>query len=176
MNAFTCGQVLLSLLALGLGTSAVGCGQEEERARPAVDAPPQAKTPDRLPPGDLLEGPEQIYGFRIPRAMRLDAKFPDRAYLIGEVDQGALTRYVKDRVLVAHVQVEAQRYVFPKARIRGAGDSLFRLEIQPRGTKTRLLILPIKEPEKVIGASDEDLWKRAGLRPDGSLIDPQNLE
>lgn len=165
----------LSLLALLLGGTAC---RDPADATPVAPPEPEeaATTPDRLPPGELLPGAESVFGFAVPRAMAIDAQFPGRVYIKGTVPQALVSDYVRSRVVVQHVQVEGRRYIFPKARIRGGGSALYRFEVSRDGTQTSIFIKELKAPPAIEGLSDEERWKQAGMRPDGSLIDPQNLE
>ncbi len=169
---------LLQAQALTLVIALVGCDDKEPQMPEShpEEAPPAPETPDRLPPGELLEGTERIYDFPVPRRMKIDAKFADRAHLLGEVGQRQLSDYVRKRVLTRHVQVEGRRYIFPKVRIRGGGPDLFRMEIVKEGAQTRLIITEIEKKKPLQGLTEAERWERAGMRPDGSLIDPQNLQ
>jgi hypothetical protein len=77
---------------------------------------------------------------------------------------------------VQHVQVEGTRYIFPRARIKGGSKELYRIEVSRLGPKTKIFIKWLPPPLPKEDISDGERWKRAGMRPDGSLIDPQNLE
>jgi hypothetical protein len=160
--------------------STTGCKKDREAGpvRPAEtqNAPPQPQTPDRLPPGELLEGPDRVFGFAIPRGMKLEAQFSGRADIVGTPSQQLVTDYVRQRVLVHHVQVEGTRYIFPQVRIRGAGTEIYRFEVRSDGGRTRIGIQHLVDREVPQELTDEERWKRAGMRPNGSLIDPQNLE
>lgn len=165
-------------IALGLVTWA--CNEEEAPLAPPpapIAAPPQATTPDRLPPGELMEGTEEAFGLPLPKKMRIDAAFRDSVHAIGSVDPGVLSNYVRQRVLVSHVEMADKRFVFPAVRIRGGDkDKIYRIEVQDRGHQSKLVVRDITPAPKVEGLTEAERWERAGMTPNGRLIDPNTLE
>lgn len=168
------------VIALALfGSGLVGCRDDEslEVVRPPSDqAAPTAASPDRLPPGKLLEGPDSAFELPIPKLLRVDASFPKDVYARGPVPLHDLADYVKERVQVRHVEMVGQRLIFPSARIKGGGDRILRVEVYPKGGEAWLLVHDATPPPAEQGLSEEERWKRVGLTPNGQLIDPQNLE
>lgn len=166
------------LLSVAWGVALVACRSEEPPPAPhADDAPPRATSPDRVAPGALLEGEVVAFGFRAPQDMRLVARFHDAAHFEGRVKLADLEDYVRARVVTRHVEVTPHRSVFPNARIRG-GDAqrIYRFEIVPKPPTVQLIIRDITPPPRTEGLSEEERWRRAGLTPDGKLLDPNELE
>lgn len=154
----------------------------EERAQaPVASAKPSAKpkTPDRLMPGELAEGDAALFGLRLPKKMRLEARFATSAHASGLIKSSELIDYVKRRITVRHVELAGSRTVFDKARIKGGDQQqLFRIEVIPKGRRTKLsveLLNPSKPPAEK-GLSEAERWRRAGLTPDGKQINPKELE
>jgi hypothetical protein len=146
-------------------------------ASPSASAKP--KTPDRLLPGELAEGDGDLFGLRLPKEMRLEARFPTSAHATGLVEANKLVDYVKRRILVRHVELAGSRTVFDKARIKGTHQKqLFRIEIIPKGRRSKLaieLLNPAKPPAEK-GLSEAERWRRVGLTPDGKQLNPKQLE
>jgi hypothetical protein len=48
----------------------------------------------------------------------------------------------------------------------------------PRSTafRTQMVVRDVTPPPVPSGETDEDRWRRAGLRPDGRLLDPKHME
>ena len=141
-------------------------------------APSQTPTPvDRLAKGELAPGKATVFGMAIPRKMRLDQQFKDTAYVSGNVRREQLSNYVRKRVSVAHVEVGAARTVFPAARINGdTTRHTYRIEIMKHGTGARMVIKDLTKPKPVQGISQAERWKRAGLTPQGKLINELEQE
>lgn len=137
---------------------------------------PQARSPDRLPPGELLEGPDEFFGFSVPRGMRGQLKAPGLVEITGRADFDKLATYTKDRIAVRHAEMLEDRLIFRNARILGTKDRLFDLTVSRQRLGSRLEILEITKKPGTKGLSEEERWKRAGLKPGGGLIDPNSME
>ena len=169
-------------LLLGL-CSLLGSVGACKRAQPSVGAAvaPSASAAlplDHLAPDELAPGKVEVYGFPVPRGMEVESHLADRAYVSGRVSPEALANYVREQVIVSHVEIGAARTVFPMARIKaGPPDRVFTLEVLPDGPKTRLVIKDTTPPPPPPpGMTDAERWRAAGLTPDGRPLDPQKLE
>ena len=169
-------------LLLGL-CSLVGCGCSNKRKpEPALRASASATTPprplDHLALDELAPSKVEVYGFHLPRGMEIESRLVDRAYLSGQVSPEALANYVREQVVVSHVEIGAARTVFPSARIKGGPpERVFNLEVLPDGARTRLVIKDVTPPPPPPpGLTDAERWRAAGLTPDGRPLDPQKLE
>jgi hypothetical protein len=169
----------LALLLLGC-TSLVACSSKSRApagSSSATQAAP-ARPLDHLAPDELAPGQTEVYGFAVPRGMEVESRLADRAYVSGRVSPEALANYVRDQVVVSHVEIGAARTVFPMARIKGGPpDRTFTLEVLPDGPRTRLVIKDVTPPPPPPpGLSDADRWRAAGYTPDGRPLDPKKLE
>ena len=133
---------------------------------------------DHLAPDELAPSKVEVYGFHLPRGMEIESRQADRAYLAGQVSPEALANYVREQVVVSHVEIGAARTVFPTARIKGGPpDRVFNLEVVPDGARTRLVIKDVTPPPPPPpGLTDAERWRAAGLTPDGRPLDPKTLE
>ena len=161
------GACFVAALAAGL----TGCPQRAESEQPApVSAP---ATPDRLAPGETLPEAETAFGLPLPAGLRLVRHFNDAAYFAGNVPFEAVLEHVRSRVRAEGVQMLSQGALFPRATLAG-GDAGRRLRIEigktPRGTQ--LHIQDITPPPAITGVSEADIWRKAGRKPDGTPLDP----
>ncbi len=166
-------------LALTLSVSVcAGCNsQKDATSNPSASARP--KTPDRLAPDELAEGQTQLFGLRLPMGMRVEARFVHSGHATGPIAPERLANFVRQRVEVRHVELAASRTVFSKARIKGGDPSkLYRIEVIPKGRESKLFVELLNPPKPPApkGISEAERWKRAGLSPDGKLLNPQELE
>lgn len=158
---------------------AVGCKRTEEpkQEEQEQDDAPRPKTPDRLAPGTLLEGDKLVFGWRAPRDLKLVARFPDAAHFVGRVKLADLEDYVRERVVMRHVEVTPTHSIFPNVRIRGGDPKrVYRFEIAPKHDSIELVIRDVTPPPPTEGLSEDERWRRAGLTPDGQLLAPNELE
>jgi hypothetical protein len=159
-----------------------GChGKRSGPPAPAASALPSATSTlplDHLAPDELAPGKAEVYGFAVPRGMEVESRLADRAYIGGRVSPEALANYVREQVVVSHVEIGAARTVFPMARIKGGPpDRVFNLEVLPDGAQTRLVIKDVTPPPPPPpGLTEAERWRAAGLTPDGRPLDPQKLE
>jgi hypothetical protein len=170
-----------SWLLLGLCLFGAGCSRKHPPPpAPAASAlsQPSALPLDHLAPDELAPGKAEVYGFAVPRGMEIESRLLDRAYVSGRVSPEALANYVREQVVVSHVEIGAARTVFPMARIKaGRADRVFNLEVLPDGPRTRLVIKDVTPPPPPPpGLTDAERWRAAGLTPDGHPLEPQKLE
>lgn len=138
---------------------------------------PQAKTPDRLAPGTLLEGEQVAFGFRAPRDLKRVAQFKDAAHFEGQVRLSELEDYVRERVVSRHVEVTPGRSVFPNVKIRGGDpERTYRFELVPKGVAMQLVIRDVTPPPPTQGLDEQERWKRAGVTRQGTRLVPTELE
>ena len=166
------------VLVLLLGPGAAACDANPQASGQDTKGSPQQTHPvDRLAPGELGVSSRMVFGFAVPRGLRVDAEFRDAVHLSGAVALNALGKYVRDRVIVSHVEVMGARWVFPNARIKG-GDArrVYRLELVSDGGRTHLVIRDTTPPPTVEGLSEPERWKRAGLTPNGKPLNLAELE
>jgi hypothetical protein len=162
---------LSAVLALGVGCES---GKSLQFA-PPVDG--SARAPDRLQPGELAPGTVEVWGFRAPRQMRLERRFPDAAHFVGPVPAEALANYVRERVEAERVEVGAARTVFPKVHIKGGkADRIYQFDIVKDGTSSKLVLQDVTPPPLEPGLSEAERWRRAGMTPDGKQADPQKAQ
>ena len=132
---------------------------------------------DRLAPDELAAGNAEVWGFVVPREMQVEHRYQEVAHLIGTVKPDALANYVRDRVVVSHVEIGAARTIFPNARIKGgAPDRVYELDVIPEPGQTRLVIRDTTPLKVIPGLSDAERWKQAGLTPEGRPLDPKKFE
>jgi hypothetical protein len=171
----------LSTAALLTVALAGGCRKHAvESAQPSASSRPPPQPLDRLAPGELPPGEEQLFGLQIPKGMVVQGRFKDTGLAYGHVDAENVANYVRTRVDVERVEIGAARTIFPAVRIKnGAPDRTYRVEVLRDGVGTRLIVqdlTPAPPPPKVEGLSDSERWKRAGFGPDGKPLNMKALE
>ena len=171
------GSLVLSLVCSGCKknhpstNSHASPGAESARAKVTVPL-------DHLAPGELRAGNELAFGFPIPIGMTIERAFPDAVHLVGDVDVQGLVRYVRSNAQTNVLELRGSSLVFDSVRIPAAGsDRRFRIEIFGRGHPAQLLI---KEETASAQPSephltDEERWRRAGMKPNGDPLDVSQL-
>lgn len=169
-----------ALAVLALGASLCACSKASRAPGPVGSAVPEvSRRPiDHLAPDELAPSKSEVYGFAVPLGMAVESRLADRAYVSGRVSREALASYVRDQVVVSHVEVAPTEMVFRMARIKaGAPNRFFNFRVLPDGPRTRLVIEDVTPPPPPLpGLSDAERWRAAGYTPDGRPLDLKKLE
>ena len=164
----------LALLACCLCAS---CHGKSEPAPSSASSAATNKPIDRLAPDELAAGNAEVWGFVVPREMKVEHRYKEATHLVGPVKPDALANYVRERVVVSHVEIGAARTIFPDARIKaGASDRVYELDVIPEPGLTRLVIRDTTPLKVEPGLSDAERWRQAGLTPQGRPLDPKAFE
>ena len=166
-------------LALALAFAPACRGRSETTAEPPpmdVEANYPKPPVDKLEPGELAEGSEKAFGLAVPRAMLIEARFPDAVFAVGEIAPGLVVSYVRRRVVSEGVEAGPAKTVFPRATLKDAPTSVVHIEVVARGRSTSLVVRDVTRPPAKDGLSEEQRWKELGLTPQGEPIDPTQLE
>jgi hypothetical protein len=177
MRLRSCSNAANARIALAL----LLCASCQRKSAPAPAgsalAASAAKPVDRLAPDELAAGTADVWGLTIPRDMRIEHRFPEVAYVVGPVKADALANYVRDRVVVSHVEIGAGRTIFPNAHIKGGSrDHVYELDVIPEPSGSRLEIQDLTPVKVVPGLTDEERWRQAGLTPQGRPLDMKKFE
>jgi hypothetical protein len=142
---------------------------------PSEEAPPAAApAPDRIGPGQLIEGNQELLGLRLPEKAELDAVFKKSGEAHGPFPLEDLAAYVQARTNARHAEMAGGRIVFPRVTVTGQ-KRLLRIELELREASTFIHIRDITPPPTEPGLSEAERWRRAGFHPDGRPLDPESL-
>jgi hypothetical protein len=151
-----------------------GCRNESAADAPAPASAPA--TPDRLGKGERLPEAETAFGLALPAGMRVVRHFNDSAYFAGDLGFDAVLEHVRHHVRTEHAQMQSRGIVFPRARALGGDPSrLLRIELSKTPRGTQLYIKDITPPPALSGLSEAEIWRKAGRKPDGTPLDPNQV-
>lgn len=125
---------------------------------------------DRLLPGELAEGVESAYGLPLPRGFVVERRFEDSVHAVGQSTGERVSAFLRRRMVISTVEVGPARTIFARAR-SGTGVPIT-VEVTDRDGRVEVLVRNLTPPPVVPGLSEEDRWKRTGLKPNGGLLDP----
>jgi hypothetical protein len=133
---------------------------------------------DSVQPGEIAEGAERAFGLPIPRRMKVRARFPDAVFAVGNIPPERVSNFVRERVVAAGVETGPAKTVFSRATVKSAPERMLRIEVVSRPSATELVVRDQTPPPAPVddGLSEEERWRRKGLKPDGSPLDPTRLE
>jgi hypothetical protein len=155
----------------------ISCGRDRP---PPPSLPPPAPTlrgADHLLPGEIGEGPERAFGFVLPRDVHVERRFKDEVDARGTVSPDSLSDYVRKRVERARVEIGAARTVFAHAHVKGEPDGTeVRIDVIRDPNETLLVVANTTPPPVPSGLTEAERWKKAGMTPDGKIVDPAQLQ
>lgn len=171
------------VLALSFGCSKTATDTRTSAEGATASAAPLVASatlpPDRLAPGELRASSQLAFGFPIPDGMTVDRAFPTAIHLVGEVSVQGLIRYVQERTTTGNPELRGNSFHFSSVKLSGTDDKrTFAVEISSQLRTTRLTLTDIT-PTAIGGPpaqSDEERWRRAGLKPSGEPLDVTQLQ
>ncbi|MEZ4302221.1 MAG: hypothetical protein R3B70_45255 [Polyangiaceae bacterium] len=173
---------LLGSAPLFFCLSAVSCGGDPPPPQPVASAAPAAPAPipsavDRVEPGEIAEGSERAFGFPIPRAMRVESRFPDTVRAAGHLPLDALANYVRARVVADRVETGPAKTVFSRATLKSSPAHMLRVEvIAYAGGGSALVVRDVTRPPATTDVKPTDPWNAPGFDPKDRRADPKRFE
>jgi hypothetical protein len=145
---------------------------------PVTSTPtPSARAPiDRTLPGELAEGPDKAWTLVLPRALVVRARLVDMIYGDAEVPPDRMANYIRQHVASDKVETGPSKTVFPRATVRGQPGVELAIEVLNRGGSSEVQIRNLSLVKMTPGLTEEERWRAAGLKPDGTPLDPTHLE
>jgi hypothetical protein len=170
----------LGILALLLLGAACKHGATTDGPAPTAGAPSavQADTQsvDHLAPGELIEGSDQAFGVRLPRAVQVRAAFVDVVYADGSVALHPLVKYLRARVQEGSLREGEAAATFEHVRVRGKPGLELSIRIAAAPGGVRVEMRDTTTPPPLDLPDDNARWKHVGLTPAGRVADPTHLD
>jgi hypothetical protein len=166
-------RIIALLLGLGLVLAVAACRDEPlPPPKSYGSTPPPTSIPvDTADPDELAEGADRVFGFPVPRAMRVEARFDDTVYLVGRVPFASLNNYIRERVVPGSVDTGPAKTVYNKAVLKTNAKRILELAVSNDYGSIELVIRNRSRPPAERGISEDERWRRAGLTPDGRVIE-----
>jgi hypothetical protein len=163
-------------LALALGSSACSSCKRKPDEGPKTEAPP----PDRLAPGEVVEGSERAFGLPLPRASHVAVRFAASAHVTSTVTPEQLANFVRARVKEGKVTQGTASTKLENVIPRDDKNKRLTIEVRPlragNGNRSEMIIRDTTPPPFDPNLTDEQRYNKAGLTPQGTLLDPKHLE
>lgn len=162
---------------LGVTLALVVCAGCNTKPKVAPGPPEAAAAPaDRLQEGEDLPEAETAFGLPLPAGMKLTRHFSDAAYFTGELSVEKALEHVQGNVEARDIEMMSRRTVISRAYIKGdERRRLVRVEVSKLPGGSQIYIKDITPPPAIGRLSDAELWKRAGRKPDGTLLDENKV-
>ena len=168
--------------AVGLLVALLAAGCRKDAAPAAGDAPPplpavvpSAVPVDHLAPGELVEGKEEAFGILLPRGFDVDQRFVDVVHASGVATVHSVVAYFRPRLSGGSFREGERSATFEHvtaAKSPPDTDITLHVALGPGKTLVDVTATPIHHAPDLSTLSDEQLWKRQGLSPNGRQLDP----
>ncbi|MBS2011840.1 MAG: hypothetical protein JST00_03040 [Deltaproteobacteria bacterium] len=168
------GHRLILVVALGVAGASGGCS--------SCKRPPQKTDlpPDHLAPNEVVEGKEKAFGLPLPRVSEVKARFATTVHVTSSLTAEQLVNFVRARSKGGKATPGATTTLLEGVTPRDDEQKRLTIEIRPArasdGTKSEMIVRDTTPPPLEPGLSDDERFKRAGLKPDGTLLDPKHLQ
>lgn len=165
------------ILACALALSAC----KERRADPTEWVVDAALPVDHLAEGELAEGPEGAFALRLPLASTVTMRFPESVHVRSSLPPDELASFVRARVTHGTEGVGTTTTTFTNVVVPAEPSRQLAIEIRPAslhtGARSEMVVKDVTPPpEPDPSATQAELRRKAGLTPDGKLLDPKQME
>lgn len=168
------GHRLIFAVALGIATTAGGCSSCK-KPPDKTDLPP-----DHLAPNEVVESKEKAFGLPLPRLSEVKARFATTVHVTSSLTAEELTNFVRSRSKGGKATPGATSTFLEGVTPRDDDKKRLTIEIRshklPDGTKSEMIVRDTTPPPVEPGLSDEERFRRAGLKPGGGVLDPKQLQ
>jgi hypothetical protein len=167
----------LTLLAAALATLAAFAGACK-REPPPPPAPPAPV--DQLAPGEVVEGKDKAFALPLPRHTKVTGRFDTSVTVRSPLKPEDLANFVRARVKDGNVVAGGAATTFEDVVV--PAEPQRRLTIEVRKTpltgdaRSEMTVRDTTPPPVEPGLTDEQRWQKAGLDPNGNVLDPKNTE
>jgi hypothetical protein len=154
----------------------VACSSKTQTG--AQDAGPPPAPPDRLAQGEIAEGQDKAFALRLPQRSKVSARFPKDIHVVSSHTPEELSNYV--RAHVAEGKVASGTTVTEFRDVVVPTEPTRRLTIEVRNgavahARSMMIVRDTTPAPVEPGLTDEDRYKKAGLAPNGRVLDPKRL-
>lgn len=165
-----------AMLVVAAAVALAGCKRKEEPA-----APPDAAAPvDHFVKGEIPEGSERAFTLPLPLHSTVKARFERSVHVASEHTPDELTRFVQLRVKDGKVVSVGNDTSFDRVVVVKDASRTLTIQIRPAAVlndyKSQLVVDDVTLPPEQPGTTDADRWRKAGMTPDGKLIDREKRE
>ncbi len=169
-------RLIVTAIVIALGaTAGAACKRKVEDKKTVVEAPP-----DHLAPGEVVEGTERAFGLPLPRSSRVAARFADSVHVTSSVTPEQLANFVRARVKEGTVTQGTTSTRLENVIPRDDQAKRLTIEVRPmrggNGDRSELFVRNATPPPFDPSLTVDQRWKKAGITPEGKLVDPQHLE
>lgn len=160
-------------LAIGLAGCKKAPVDEPLDAPSAAPSQPAPLPVDYTLPSELAEGTETVLGLVLPRGFAVVRTFEGETHARGPASPEQTANFLRRRLQASFVEVGPSSTIFQSARVKGGNGTPLRVVVGDRSGITEIVVHDLTPAKVDPSLSEEERWRRSGLKPNGELIDPQ---
>lgn len=170
--------VLRGAALLSATLAVAGCKREPtivdiNPPRPAAAAPSSDVPVDKLLPGELPQGTAKAYGLTLPRGFEIVRRFDDSIAAQGTATKQEVVAYLRRRIEASTVEETKSSITMKSARVKSTPNGPFlRVTVTDMGGIIEVSLHDLTPPPVDTTLTEEERWRRAGLKPNGEVLDP----
>jgi hypothetical protein len=163
-------------LAATLVLVAIACKKTPPPSSSEIDAAVGPR--DHLAPGELAEGPDKALSLPLPRAARVTRSYREEVHVSSSAAPEEVANFVAARVKSGKRIVGATTTTFEDVVVPSSPKTHLTIEIRtgaPGEGRSTMIVrdVTVGPPANI---APEEAWKKAGMTPDGRLLDPKHTQ
>ena len=139
-----------------------------------------AKPSDHLAKGELPESALRAYTLPLPLHCQIRARFPNSIHIGSDNSLEELASFTRARVKDGRTTSGATETRFDDVVVKADPSRVLTIEIRTAPNfgsfRTQMVVTDVTPPPAPSGETDVDRWRRAGMTPDGKLLNPQQMQ
>lgn len=137
-----------------------------------------AGPPDHLTKNEAVEGKDKAFALPLPHAAKVYMRFPTSVHVHSTLKPEDLANFVRPRVKSGRVLIGATMTTFENVIVPAEPKRQITIEIRPgRDFRSEMVVRDVTPPPPPDpNESQADRMHKAGLTPDGKLIDPKHMQ
>jgi hypothetical protein len=164
------------ILAASLVLVAIACKKPPPPLPSEADAAVGPR--DHLAPGELAEGPDKALSLPLPRVARVTRSYRDEVHVSSSAAPEEVANFVAARVKSGKRIVGTTTTTFEDVVVPASPKTHLSIEIRagaPGEGRSTMIVRDVTVGPPAAIPTDE-AWKKAGMTPDGRLIDPKHTQ
>ncbi len=165
------------ILVVAAVVFSAACRKPPPDNRNQTPSPPK----DHLAPGEIPEGTEKAFALPLPRASEVYMRFPESVHVRSSLGPEPISNFVRARVKSGRVLVGATMTTFEDVIVPAEPKRHITVEIRRGGpqsdTRSEMVVKDVTPPPPPDpNESEADRRRKAGLTPEGKLLDPNHMQ
>jgi hypothetical protein len=169
-----------ALLLAATATATSGCKSKNPTGSTSSARPPASAPPDRLAKGEIPEGKERAFTLPLPLQSSIRARFATSIHVGSTHSREELANFTRARVKEGTSSVGASETRFDNVIATKDPSRRLTIEIRTAGVagdfRSQMVVSDVTPAPEEPNLSDADRWRKAGMTPDGKLLDPKNRQ